>query len=185
MFEALLSLNNNDNICLYNLACSEALLGNSEAAISYLKRSVECGYSNLEHMNKDSDLDSIRQLPAFVAIAESLQNKNHIEVKVEEKPFLEDKLIVPEPIISQNPPLEMKSDEFGKNSESEQQNASEPEKLQKQEPDPQPISEDLGKYKIELQLLEDMGFQDSQKNLALLTAENGDLANVISLLFSD
>jgi len=49
----------------YNLACAEALLGNPDAAIQQLVLAIENGYTNFEHMTRDSDLDSLRDLPNF------------------------------------------------------------------------------------------------------------------------
>jgi len=44
-------------------------------------------------------------------------------------------------------------------------------------------NEDENLYKIELQLLIDMGMTDAQRNLALLKQHQGNLAEVLSALF--
>jgi len=56
-------------IALYNLACAESLLGNLSQAVEALKKAIfEGGYSNLEHMQKDSDLDNIKGLPEYTEL---------------------------------------------------------------------------------------------------------------------
>jgi hypothetical protein len=49
----------------YNLACSEAKAGRSESALALLQRAVEAGYSNLQHMRSDPDLEQLRTTDAF------------------------------------------------------------------------------------------------------------------------
>lgn len=48
-----------DSDVLYNTACSFALAGKKEEAITYLTQSINSGYFNSDHMQKDSDLDSL------------------------------------------------------------------------------------------------------------------------------
>jgi tetratricopeptide (TPR) repeat protein len=52
----------------YNRACILAQTGHHEEAISTLRRSLECGFSNFYHIAWDPDLDSLRELPEFVAL---------------------------------------------------------------------------------------------------------------------
>ena len=52
----------------YNKACILAQTGHSEEAITTLRRSLECGFSNFYHIAWDPDLDSLRELPEFVAL---------------------------------------------------------------------------------------------------------------------
>lgn len=52
----------------YNWACILAQTGHHEEAISTLRRSLECGFSNFYHIAWDPDLDSLRELPEFVAL---------------------------------------------------------------------------------------------------------------------
>src|SRR4051794_1222724 len=49
----------------YNLACSYALLGMIEPAISALQRALELGYRHLDHLRRDPDLKSLRRDPRF------------------------------------------------------------------------------------------------------------------------
>src|SRR6266487_2406953 len=50
---------------LYNMACVKALRGRSDAALDYLERSASEGFTDFIHIEKDTDLDSLRNLPRF------------------------------------------------------------------------------------------------------------------------
>lgn len=54
-----------DCIVRYNLACSLALVGDTVEAIDELRAAFERGYDDLGHLEIDSDLDGIRDLPEF------------------------------------------------------------------------------------------------------------------------
>jgi hypothetical protein len=173
----------------YNLACAEALLGRSDLAVDELARAVDDGYRNLGHMVCDSDLDSLREHPGYMLIVKQLtemhtghhnnvnnvnnsNNNNNTEVNVEEPPKQQ-----PQPQEE-----EIKKEEEVKKEEIKEEPKKEEEI--KEEPKKEEESADEAKFKTELQLLNDMGFVDRQRNLALLLAESGDLANVIHHLFS-
>lgn len=49
----------------YNRACSLARLGETSGAVEWLGRAVEHGFGNLGHLDKDEDMESLRQEPAF------------------------------------------------------------------------------------------------------------------------
>ena len=52
----------------YNLACQDALNGNSEQAIAYLSQALHYNPNLIEWSQQDSDLDSLRELDAFKAL---------------------------------------------------------------------------------------------------------------------
>lgn len=54
-----------DPLVHYNLACSYALLQHAEEAVATLRRAVEVGYRDFEHLEQDPDLDGIRQSPEY------------------------------------------------------------------------------------------------------------------------
>jgi tetratricopeptide (TPR) repeat protein len=56
----------------YNLACSLALLGRSEAALEELERAVALGYDDREHLLADEDLVSLRGSPRFESLVRAL-----------------------------------------------------------------------------------------------------------------
>ena len=44
----------------YNVACGYALMGKKEEAIDWLETSIKAGFSKIDHLRKDPDLDSLR-----------------------------------------------------------------------------------------------------------------------------
>ena len=44
----------------YNVACGYALLGLKEEAIDWLETSIKAGFSKIDHLRKDPDLDNLR-----------------------------------------------------------------------------------------------------------------------------
>lgn len=53
---------------VYNLACCEALRGNTQAALGYLDASVDAGYTDFKHMLGDEDLSPLRNEKRFEKI---------------------------------------------------------------------------------------------------------------------
>lgn len=49
----------------YDLACMYSLLNRKEEAIRALTISFEKGYRAFHHMEKDTDLDNIREMPEY------------------------------------------------------------------------------------------------------------------------
>ena len=54
-----------DFIAHYNLACSHAMLNQVTAGLNALERALRLGYSDLAHLEADSDLDALRLDPRF------------------------------------------------------------------------------------------------------------------------
>jgi mannose-6-phosphate isomerase-like protein (cupin superfamily) len=52
---------------LYNLACAESLAGDTESALSHLKRSVALEWRFGEYAESDEDFDAIRDEPGFAS----------------------------------------------------------------------------------------------------------------------
>ncbi|MBM3983328.1 MAG: hypothetical protein FJ304_24265 [Planctomycetes bacterium] len=59
----------------YNLACRYALLKERDKAIKTLRKAVELGYRDIEFMQEDHDLDSIRKDPRFRKLLKELQSQ--------------------------------------------------------------------------------------------------------------
>lgn len=53
---------------LYNISCAHALAGRTDQAIAFLGRAFHEGFAETETIENDSDLDSIRSDPRFVAL---------------------------------------------------------------------------------------------------------------------
>ena len=56
----------------YNLACSYALTGQKDKAISCLNKAVELGYNDVEHVRQDHDLDALKSDPRFQSIIKKM-----------------------------------------------------------------------------------------------------------------
>ncbi|HUS02052.1 MAG TPA: hypothetical protein VMY77_10015, partial [Chitinophagaceae bacterium] len=66
-------------IYYYNIACARSVQNKTADALNYLDKTIKFGYTNLEHMAEDSDLDNIRSLPGFKKIMENYFKKEEIE----------------------------------------------------------------------------------------------------------
>jgi tetratricopeptide (TPR) repeat protein len=71
------------SVPFYNIACCEALLGNIDSALAYLAKAINCGYKNVQHMDQDKDLDSLRGLDGFEVMMGEIRNAPQVEKKKE------------------------------------------------------------------------------------------------------
>lgn len=62
-----------NNHMLYNLACCQARQGKPDEALATLRRSVDAGWMNHRHANRDDDLASIRSRKDFGEIIEGMR----------------------------------------------------------------------------------------------------------------
>lgn len=58
----------NDDVALYNLACSYSLLGMVDSSLEVLKRAIESGYDEFDYMRLDTDLEATRRDPRFLEL---------------------------------------------------------------------------------------------------------------------
>lgn len=71
-----------DPIIIYNLACSYALSNKIDLSISTLKRAIDLGYNDIEHLESDKDIDNIRSDKRYKLLINILRKKrNSIAVK--------------------------------------------------------------------------------------------------------
>ena len=56
----------------YNLACSYALLGRADEALTSLERSIVLGYRDVHWIREDRDLDSLKKDQRFDALLQRL-----------------------------------------------------------------------------------------------------------------
>jgi tetratricopeptide (TPR) repeat protein len=54
-----------DPVVHYNLACSLALVGKKKEAVETLRKAVNLGYREFDHMLRDADLKPLHGYPAF------------------------------------------------------------------------------------------------------------------------
>jgi thiol-disulfide isomerase/thioredoxin len=52
-------------MAIYNEACAESLAGHTDKAIAALEDAMDSGFTDLEHIKKDTDFDPIRNSPQF------------------------------------------------------------------------------------------------------------------------
>lgn len=52
----------------YNLACSYAMLGMTDAALLALERALQLGYDRYDHLARDPDLHALRRDPRFARL---------------------------------------------------------------------------------------------------------------------
>jgi len=72
--EQLAQLRPDDPTVLYNLACSYALTGQFELAISAINRAIDQGYDDFKWLMKDPDLKKLREDKRFKAIKQKLRS---------------------------------------------------------------------------------------------------------------
>ncbi len=65
LYEVATEIRPGDPVALYNLACAQALAGDRKRALASLDRSVKAGWNDAAQMEKDPDLESLRQEKAF------------------------------------------------------------------------------------------------------------------------
>jgi|SRR5579864_3201518 len=75
MDKRLVQLRPHDYLAFYNLACSYALLKQTEMALKTLRRAVELGYRDFRYMKQDRDLESIRRDPRFRQLMREFETK--------------------------------------------------------------------------------------------------------------
>lgn len=57
----------------YNEACALALAGRKDEAFAFLQRSVEAGWTNVEHLKKDPDLEALHADPRWSKLVASVE----------------------------------------------------------------------------------------------------------------
>jgi tetratricopeptide (TPR) repeat protein len=63
----------NDPLIHYNLACSHALLKNTDAAFDALERAIMLGYKDVYHLEKDKDLACLRKDSRYKKLIEKIK----------------------------------------------------------------------------------------------------------------
>lgn len=67
-----LAIDSDDPMLLYNIACVYAEIGKPEDAMTSLERAVDAGFGHKEWIEHDPDLETIRAMPRFRKILETL-----------------------------------------------------------------------------------------------------------------
>jgi len=66
-------------IPLYNIACCDALLGNSDSALEHLEKAINCGFRNLWKIKEDPDLASLRSLEKFQQLLSTVAERKEVK----------------------------------------------------------------------------------------------------------
>ena len=74
-FQRALATDPTDMGSMYNIACYHATAGSPLTALSYLRQAVEAGFFEPEYFDHDPDLDSIRRLPEFQTLAQTVRQR--------------------------------------------------------------------------------------------------------------
>lgn len=64
-YSGTIRLNPKEQGAYYGMACIYSLKNNTQEACDYLKKSIDLGFNNWEHIKKDKDLNNIRQLACY------------------------------------------------------------------------------------------------------------------------
>lgn len=75
-FQTCLAQQPNHQLAHYNIACAYSLMKDADNAVKHLGLSIDNGYDDLAHMEKDSDLDNIRSDPRYQQLKQRLQRKS-------------------------------------------------------------------------------------------------------------
>lgn len=62
-------------ISAYNIACNFALEGESEKGLEWLKKALDAGYDNFEHVESDGDLAGVREESKYEGIMAAAKKK--------------------------------------------------------------------------------------------------------------
>jgi len=85
-FETAVRLGYHPSTANFNIACANAMLGRSDAALDVLEAAVASDGIHYGQLENDSDLDSLREEPRFQALLEQLEGQKHeYKLKLKEK----------------------------------------------------------------------------------------------------
>ena len=73
--ERLSRLRPENAVIFYNLACSYSLLNNSYAALNAIKKAIELGYDDFDHLYEDKDLANLLADAQFQKYLKDVQKK--------------------------------------------------------------------------------------------------------------
>jgi len=82
--DSIIKLNKDDPGTYYDAACLYSLMNRSTEALEYLEKCLSMGFARFSHINKDKDLDNIRNLPKFKELIAKYQQEKQNTVKIKE-----------------------------------------------------------------------------------------------------
>lgn len=72
-----LEIDPQDSVVLYNVACNQANMGNTDTALKYLEQAVEYGTVSVAWMRNDEDLASLRGHPRYESLLQNLESQSN------------------------------------------------------------------------------------------------------------
>ena len=80
------SLRPNAPIILYNLSCSFSLLEQTDNALATIKRAIDCGYNDFQHLMQDDDMDNLRRDVRFQKYFSTVKRKMETQAPNHQSP---------------------------------------------------------------------------------------------------
>jgi len=77
--QRLAALRPDNDLILYNLACSYSLTNNLDASLQTIKKAIECGYRDFRFLEKDNDLVNLRRDSRFQEFWTSLKTRHQVD----------------------------------------------------------------------------------------------------------
>lgn len=146
---------------IYNIACCEALLGNAKEALVFLKKAVDAGFHDVNHIENDADLKSLRHLDEYKAIIAAVPKPASSSNSSNTFPVPATPVVVPE-VKPEVPKPEVKAPEISV---------------------PTPSAPVIpSAQEASLAALENMGFKDKARNAEALERAKGDIVVAVQLL---
>jgi len=148
---------------IYNISCCEALLGNTKEALVFLKRAVDAGFRDVNHIENDADLKSLRHLDEYKTIIASIAKPATSSNSSNTSPApATPVVVVPEVKPAETPKPEVKAPEISV---------------------PTPSAPAIpSAHEASLAALENMGFKDRARNVEALERAKGDIVVAVQLL---
>jgi len=166
-------------VTTYNLACAESLLGNVKEAVQTLKRAVELGYRNVEHMVADADFANIREMDEFKAIVSFLRgddaNAYPEKEESQEEEEEEEEEEVKEEVVEESKKEEEKNEVVIQDVKEEEEEEEEEKKEEEEEEAQHPFARSLA-------VMKSMGFNNERENIERLIKHRGDLIQAVNEL---
>lgn len=75
IFQRTLELRPRNGLSAYNIACTYSQMQSGARAAEWLQKAIEWGFTNLDHIEKDKDLEFLRKQPSFAKVVATLRDR--------------------------------------------------------------------------------------------------------------
>lgn len=83
-FSTQIELDPTSSTAAYNMACTYSRMGKKQQAIKALRKAIQIGWDDHEHMQQDGDLDAIREMREFKDLIEPLAHEQQLGKQIED-----------------------------------------------------------------------------------------------------